>query len=84
MKAYTPRIISPFFIPGTPVVALEFKYASPSMSRRRHGCRGESLADRFRLAPGALTEVDPRIFARIEARSRAAFLRGTRLDRFKR
>ena len=89
MKAYPHRFASPFFIPGTPVVAIDFrsKYGVNSLSlsarRVRWAFRSENLSDRFRAAPGALVNADPRIFARVEARSRAVFVRSTRLGRLK-
>ena len=89
MKAYPHRIVSPFFIPGTPIVAIDFrsKYGVNSLSsgarRERWAFRSENLSDRFRAAPGALVNADPRIFARVEARSRAVFVRSTRLGRLK-
>lgn len=87
MKAYPHRFASPFFIPGMPIVAIDFPAGSGfdalDVARRRvrQSHRGENLSDRFRTAPGALASVDPRIFARVEARSRAVFVRTTRLGR---
>jgi hypothetical protein len=89
MKAHPHRVVVPFFLPGTPVVALGFGsgYRTGSLTfgtrHLRSSFRLENLSDRFRIAPGALAHIDPRIFARVEARSRAVFVRGTRLGHLK-
>ena len=87
MKAYPHRSVSPFFIPSAPIVAVDFRSVCGRSvmklgARRLRGAfRLENLHDRFRAAPGALIHADPRIFARLEARSRAVFVRGTRATR---
>ncbi len=88
VKAHPRLLCPPFFAPGMPVAGIGLGFGdSPADLRAsclRSRCRGENLSDRFRTAPGALIGVDPKIFARVEARSRAAFLKATRLDRFSR